>query len=163
MKKLLLTFVALLLSFGAIAQNAKKDKEDKKEKEEKKDKVEEVDVEMEGDMHDPENEPMLLFIESEYDFGDIQQGEVFEHVFLFENTGKKPLFISNVITTCDCIVAEVPEKPVTKGKTASIRVTFDSSGKIGPQNKMIIIESNAINMEERIILKGNVLANQMEP
>ena len=142
MNKLLLTSMALLLSFGAIAQSGKKDETDK---------------------NDPENEPMLLLIESEYNFGDIQQGEIIEHVFFFENDGTKPLFISDAITTCECIEVETPQKPVTKGKAATIRVTFNSSGKIGPQNKIITIESNAVNAEERIILRGNVVAKNNEP
>ena len=141
MNKILLTFIALLLTFSATAQNDKKDKEDKEDK---------------------EKEPELLLMETEYNFGDIQQGETVEHVFLIENSGTKPLFISDVTTTCDCIQAESPQKPVTKGKTAAIRITFDSSGKIGPQNKVIIIESNALNDEAMIILRGNVLANQNE-
>lgn len=132
MNKLLLTFMAILLCFGATAQ---KDKEKSKDK----------------------NEPEITFNQKEYNFGEIEQGENVEHVFTFANSGTKPLFITNAITTCGCITAELPVKPVTKGKTGSIKIVFNSSEKIGPQNKIIIIESNALNPEERIVLKGNVL------
>lgn len=132
MNKLLLTFMALLLCFGAKAQQ---DEEKSKDK----------------------NAPEITFHEKEYNFGEIVQGENVEHEFTFQNSGIKPLFFTNAITTCGCITAELPRKPVTKGKTGSIKVIFNSTEKIGPQNKVIIIESNAVNPEERIVLKGKVL------
>lgn len=132
MKRLLLTFMALLLCFGATAQ-------------------------ADGENSNDKNEPEIIFHEKEYNFGEIEQGENVEHVFTFENTGIKPLFLTNAITTCGCITAELPRKPVTKGKTGSIKIVFNSTEKIGPQNKIIIIESNAVNPEERIVLKGKVL------
>lgn len=124
--------MALLFCFGATAQT-------------------------DGEKSNDKNEPKINLHEKEYNFGDIEQGVTVEHVFTFENTGIKPIFFLGAITTCGCITAELPEKPVTKGKTASLKIVFDSSGKIGPQNKIITLESNAVNAEETIIFKGNVL------
>lgn len=136
MNKLLLILLTLLLHFTAFAQSDK-EKEDK--------------------------EPQIILHEPEYNFGDIQQGEIVEHVFTIENIGTQPLFISDVTSTCGCVMIESPRKPVTKGKTATIIVRFDSSEKIGPQNKVITIESNALNAEERIMLRGNVLPKNSTP
>ena len=40
--------------------------------------------------------PKMKFTESEFDFGEIEAGEVVEHVFTFENTGTDTLRISQV-------------------------------------------------------------------
>lgn len=40
--------------------------------------------------------PKITFAESEFDFGEIEVGEVAEHVFTFENTGTDTLRISQV-------------------------------------------------------------------
>ena len=135
MNKLLLTFLALLLCSGVFAQS---DKEKSK----------------------PQNEPVISFQKTEHDFGDVVQGSIIEHDFIFENRGIKPIFISDIITTCGCIDVEWIDKPVTKGKTAILKVKFDTSGKSGYQNKLITIVSNAVNEEERIVMKGNVLPDK---
>lgn len=40
--------------------------------------------------------PKMTFAESEFDFGEIEAGELVEHVFEFENTGTDTLRISQV-------------------------------------------------------------------
>jgi len=39
--------------------------------------------------------PVMTFEETEYDFGDIKQGDKVEHTFKFKNTGEADLLISN--------------------------------------------------------------------
>lgn len=42
------------------------------------------------------------------------------------NTGKKPLVISDVITSCGCIVAEFDKKPINSHKFANVRITYET-------------------------------------
>ena len=107
-------------------------------------------------------EPKISFRETEYIFGEIEEGKKVEHTFAFENSGTKPLFISAVVSTCGCVVAEFPQKPVTKGQTENIKVTFDSAEKIGQQAKTLIIQSNAVNGEIKLKIKGNVISEKSE-
>lgn len=99
----------------------------------------------------------ITFSEKSFNFGDITQGEKVEHVFAFENTGTEPLIISDVKTTCGCTAPEWPREPVIPGGKAKIKVVFNSAGKMGMQNKVITVMSNAVNNPERVKIVTNVL------
>lgn len=101
--------------------------------------------------------PVLTFEQSSKDFGDITQGEKVEHVFKLENTGNSPLVISNVAATCGCTVPSWPKEPIAPGKTAEIKVTFNSKGKMGKQNSVVRIYSNATEPIEKVSMISNVL------
>jgi len=101
--------------------------------------------------------PVITFEESSKDFGDITQGDKVEHVFKLENTGNAPLVISNVAATCGCTVPKWPRDPIAPGKTAEIKVSFNSAGKMGKQNSIVRIYSNATEPIEKISMISNVL------
>lgn len=103
------------------------------------------------------NGPVITFEESSKDFGDITQGDKVEHVFKLENTGNAPLVISNVAATCGCTVPNWPKEPIAPGKTAEIKVSFNSAGKMGKQNSVVRIYSNATEPIEKVSLISNVL------
>src|SRR5687768_2375814 len=104
----------------------------------------------------PQNGPIITFIEKSHDFGDIPQGGKVEYIFKFKNTGTQPLVISDVITTCQCTAKQWSKEPVMPGKSGQITVSFDSAGKMGIQNKVISIQSNATNSTERVSIRVNV-------
>jgi hypothetical protein len=99
----------------------------------------------------------LFFKESSHDFGSIAQGDKVEYVFEYTNNGQAPLIISNVQTTCGCTASQWSRAPLAPGKTSKLTATFDSKGKVGRQNKVISIFSNASNPEERVRIVANVL------
>lgn len=99
----------------------------------------------------------VVFVEDSFDFGDITQGDRVEHTFEFENSGDQPLILSNVLTTCGCTASDWPREPIAPGDLATIKVTFNSAGKLGVQNKIITIVSNALNNRERIRITTNVM------
>ncbi|WP_339922924.1 DUF1573 domain-containing protein [uncultured Cyclobacterium sp.] len=103
------------------------------------------------------NGPVITFESDSKDFGDIKQGDKVENVFKFENTGKTPLIISNVAATCGCTVPSWPKEPIAPGKTAEIKVSFNSAGKMGKQNSVVRIYSNASEPIEKVSLISNVL------
>lgn len=100
---------------------------------------------------------VIKFKEKEVDFGDIKQGDKVSHTFELTNTGNTPLIISNVAATCGCTVPSWPKEPVAPGATAKIQVSFNSAGKMGAQNSVVRIYSNASEPIEKISLKSNVL------
>lgn len=104
-----------------------------------------------------EQAPVFTFADQKHDFGDIIQGDVVEHSFEFTNTGDMPLIISNVITTCGCTAPSWPKEPVKPGEKARIKVVFNSTGKIGRQNKVVTILSNTSNQKERLHIQANIL------
>lgn len=137
MNKLLFTFFALLLSVAVMAQ--------------------EPAVEQEV-----QNGPKITFQESEYNFGDIHQGEKAEHVFSFENSGTAPLILSNVNTTCGCTATNWPRDPIAPGDKGEIKVVFNSAGKMGTQTKVVTVFSNAVNAQEKVRMVGNVLPKKSD-
>jgi len=101
--------------------------------------------------------PAFKFIESKHDFGEIIQGKVVEHHFEFTNTGGTPLIISKIITTCGCTAPTWSKEPIKPGEKEKITIVFNSTGKIGRQNKVVTILSNASNQKERLFIMANIL------
>ncbi len=100
---------------------------------------------------------VIEFKEKSIDFGDITQGDKVSHTFELTNTGSTPLIISNVAATCGCTVPNWPKDPIAPGKTAEIEVSFNSAGKMGKQNSVVRIYSNASEPIEKVSLISNVL------
>jgi hypothetical protein len=86
--------------------------------------------------------PVLQFTDTVHNFGTIREGEKVEHTFSFTNTGKAPLLISGASASCGCTVPDFPREPITPGKTGIIRVSFDSKGKPGLQDKTVTVSAN---------------------
>lgn len=101
--------------------------------------------------------PQITFEKATHDFGDITQGDVVSCTFRFKNTGNAPLIISDIQVTCGCTQPSKPKGPIMPGKSDEISVSFNSAGKIGKQNKVITIRSNASNAEERVTIITNIL------
>lgn len=87
--------------------------------------------------------PKVEFEKTSYDFGIITQGEKVSYDFKFKNTGRTPLIITNATATCGCTVPEYPKQPVKPDEEAIIKVVFDSEGKMGKQDKVVTMTSNA--------------------
>ena len=58
----------------------------------------------------------VQMIDSVYDFGQYDEGEIVEYSYQFKNTGNKPLVVSNAHASCGCTVPEKPEKPIIPGE-----------------------------------------------
>jgi hypothetical protein len=85
----------------------------------------------------------LQFVDTVHNFGRITEGEQLTYEFEFENTGSKDVLISEAKASCGCTVPFYPEHPIKKGEKAAIKVTFNSEGKKGANDKQIIITTNA--------------------
>lgn len=105
---------------------------------------------------DSTNVAKMTFLETEFDFGEVKEGEVVEHVFHFTNNGKVPLIISDARSTCGCTVPEWSKEPIPPGEKSEIRVHFNSTNKSGQQNKPITITANTYPAETVVHLKGLV-------
>lgn len=100
---------------------------------------------------------VIEFNEKSIDFGDITQGDKVEHTFEFTNTGDTPLVISNVAVTCGCTAPNWPKNPIAPGSKGELKVVFNSTGKMGKQNSVVRIYSNASEPIEKVSLISNVL------
>jgi len=107
----------------------------------------------------PETAAKLEFEEEVFDFGDIVEGDVVEHVFKFKNTGQSPLIINHAVGSCGCTVPEWPHEPIAPGAEGELKVKFSSKGKQGEQDKTVTISANTIPNKTKIRIVGGVEVN----
>jgi hypothetical protein len=99
-----------------------------------------------------------MWIDSTLDFGRVREGETVEASFRFRNTGDNPLVISNVSPSCGCTVAERPVEPIAPGAEGTVRASFDSRGRPGPNHKTLNVYSNTPEAMHRLVFTVEVLA-----
>ena len=105
--------------------------------------------------------PQFKFTDIVYDFGTIPEGPQATYYFEFTNVGNEPLLIQNATASCGCTTPEVPRQPILPGQKNKIKVVYNTQGRVGPFNKEIFIQSNAVNNgdgKERfeLFIKGTV-------
>ncbi len=98
----------------------------------------------------------IEFAETAYDFGTVKEGTVVDHVFMFKNTGKAPVILSQVSASCGCTTPDYTREPILPGKEGEIKVSFNSQGQVGKQQKIVTISSNASNKVTTVQIKGTV-------
>lgn len=138
MKKLLSLLIVMAFVFSAAAQDGGTDKAPKKVK-----------------------EPEITFESLVHDYGNIMQGDNGTCEFVFKNTGKADLLLTNCRSSCGCTVPEWPKDPIPPGKKATIKVKYNTQ-RVGAINKSITVESNAVNNRVVLNIKGNVAAKPVE-
>jgi hypothetical protein len=102
------------------------------------------------------SKPQFKFETEEYNFGSIKSGEEVKYDFVFTNIGNEPIIIASAIGSCGCTVPVWPKEPILKGQTGKIKVTFNSAGKMGLQDKTVTISSNAVQNPLVLHIKGMV-------
>jgi hypothetical protein len=86
--------------------------------------------------------PRAVFKALSHDFGQVKQGDVVSHEFVFKNEGGAPLVVEKVETTCGCTAALVSEKRIAPGKEGRIKATFDTRGYSGRLSRYLYVVSN---------------------
>ncbi len=103
------------------------------------------------------NAPEIAFVSETIDYGTIEHNANGEREFVFTNTGKEPLIISNCKGSCGCTVPVWPKTPIAPGEKASIKVKYDTSRQ-GQFNKQVTVTSNAKTPNKVLNIRGNVKA-----
>lgn len=98
----------------------------------------------------------LQFVDTVHHFGRIIDGELVTYEFEFENIGTKDVLISEAKASCGCTVPAYPEHPIKKGEKASIKVTFNSEGKKGYNDKLIVVKTNAYPSDYNLYIQADV-------
>ncbi|WP_320814157.1 DUF1573 domain-containing protein [Flavobacterium sp.] len=100
--------------------------------------------------------PKIELDKIEHDFGTINEGDIVETVFIVKNTGDSDLIIADAKGSCGCTVPEPPKEPIAPGQSAPIKVSFNSSGKPGQQNKTVTLTTNTESGNETFNIKADV-------
>ncbi len=91
----------------------------------------------------------------QHDFGTIPQGGNGTFEFVFKNTGKVPLILKNVRSSCGCTVPQWPRDPVGKGEKGVIKVIYNTRI-TGNFSKSISVYSNADKTPVVLKIRGKV-------
>lgn len=91
-----------------------------------------------------------------HDFGLITDGDVVETEFIVKNSGEGDLIIADAKGSCGCTVPVWPKEPIGSGQSAPIKVSFNSSGKVGQQSKTVTLTTNTELGQETFTIKANV-------
>lgn len=106
--------------------------------------------------------PQMSIDKEIHDYGKIKKGDNGTVEFVVTNTGNAPLIISNAKGSCSCTVPSWPKEPIAPGKSAVIKVKYDTK-KVGAINKSVTLTSNASNEPTKVIrIKGYVEAPATE-
>ncbi|ADQ18663.1 DUF1573 domain-containing protein [Leadbetterella byssophila] len=99
----------------------------------------------------------LKFNKMVHDFGKVKEAGVITYNFEVTNVGNAPVVITNAQASCGCTTPEVPKEPIMPGQTKTIKVGYDTKGRVSAFNKTITVISNAENSQEVLTIKGEVL------
>ncbi len=107
-----------------------------------------------------EQMPVMTFPDTVHNFGRVYEGEEVTHGFTFTNTGKKPLLISGVTTSCGCTVADYPKEPVLPGESGILKVNFRSTGQTGYEEKSVAVQTNTARGTIPLYIKAEIISKQ---
>ena len=99
---------------------------------------------------------VMTFEKKEHDFGVINPDSKVDYTFKFKNTGKEDLVISNAQGSCGCTIPEYPKEAIKPGESGKIKVSFNSAGKSGNQQKSVTITANTEVGKELLTIKAQI-------
>ncbi|MEM6720692.1 MAG: DUF1573 domain-containing protein [Bacteroidota bacterium] len=99
----------------------------------------------------------MTFDKTEHDFGTINEGDIVETVFKFENTGNAPLLISQIKGSCGCTVPnDWPKEPIAPGASGQFTVKFNSTGKPNLKTNTVTVTANTEKGKDVVKIKAFV-------
>lgn len=86
--------------------------------------------------------PKLSIKERVADFGKVESGQLVELEFELANDGKEKLNIRKIKSNCDCVTYQNKSENIKKGRSQTLKVKFDTTGRKGNQYKTITLFTN---------------------
>ncbi len=105
------------------------------------------------------NAPVITFDKTTYDYGTIYERSHGNVNFVYTNTGKEPLILSRVRSSCGCTIPKWSRQPLMPGESDTIKVHYDTK-RIGSFHKSITITSNATKPSVVLKIKGKVIREE---
>ena len=78
---------------------------------------------------------------SEFEIGTITVGQSSHRSCSIRNTGSARLLITDIKTTCQCTIADLPSREVLPGHTATLHITVNPRV-AGPLSQRVVIQTN---------------------
>lgn len=109
-----------------------------------------------------ENRPKIEITPEDFDFGEIQYGEIVQHTFKVKNLGNEVLEIKRVATSCACTTAKIGLEKINPGEEAELLVNYDTGAMSGAhargeQERIIYVKSSdPVNPQVEVIIYADV-------
>ena len=87
----------------------------------------------------------------------VKVGSTVHNSFEFNNTGKIPLIIKDVKSSCGCTIVAFNKKPVAPGKCGKIEFYYNAPHKPVVINKYLIVITNTYEKNYILRIKGKVV------
>ena len=99
----------------------------------------------------------IAFKETVNDDPTVFEGENIEHIYVFTNSGSETLKVINAKAGCGCTVASYTKDDIKPGDSGDVKVTLNTSNRLGNQQKSVTIETNSKkNPNVSLTIKGTV-------
>ncbi len=105
-----------------------------------------------------QSKPEVKFNKNVHDYGSVKEEvEVALSEFEFTNTGKTPVVIQRVITSCGCTTPSYTREPVLPGKKGKVKVAYNTIHRPGTFRKSVRVYTNVPDTVYTLTIKGNVI------
>ncbi len=85
--------------------------------------------------------PKLVIAKTEFNAGDVKEGDAVRHSFIFRNEGNANLEIKNVVLTCGCETVDY-DKVVAPGLQGQITLLVRTTALSGALSKLVVVSTN---------------------
>ncbi len=93
-----------------------------------------------------------------WDFGKVEEGQVFKHEFILKNDSGKVLNIKAVNTSCGCTISEIEKKMLAPQESAKVKVEFKSKGYSGKVQQFVYVNTDSVDEPIiRFVIKAEVI------
>ena len=107
--------------------------------------------------------PTINFDKTLHDFGEIQNGTPVETVFSYTNSGRSPLVVTDIKSTCGCTVPQGWSKePLMPGESSQFSVKFNGKG-ANKVSKTITLTTNTEKGQEQVRITAFVKPDPNAP
>ena len=107
--------------------------------------------------------PSISFDKTEHDFGQIMNGTPVETTFAYTNTGKSPLVVTDIKSTCGCTVPQGWSKePLMPGASSQFSVKFNGKG-ANKTSKTITLTTNTQTGREQVRISAFITPDPNAP
>jgi hypothetical protein len=151
MKKLILTFAVATFLFTSCKENAA-------EKINKENVTKAAERDAQAIVF-----PTISFDKTEHDFGQITNGTPVQTVFSYTNSGKSPLVVTDIKSTCGCTVPQGWSKePLMPGESSQFSVNFNGKG-ANKISKTITLTTNTEKGKEQVRISAFIVPDPNAP
>jgi hypothetical protein len=107
--------------------------------------------------------PTISFDKTLHDFGEIENGPAVETVFSYTNSGRSPLVVTDIKSTCGCTVPQGWSKdPLMPGESSEFSVKFNGKG-ANKVSKTITLTTNTEKGREQVRITAFVKPDPNAP